>query len=308
MLLHLLLAAVVALPSSQGDDTFAALANARELIYRGQYDEALRQLDQSSRSQPEHPAPDFYSAVALVWKSLVDSKLDTGSRDFDSEIERFLDRAVSKAEALRREGDDASRDRADALYYIGAAQALLSRVKLYQNHAIPAARLSRSAQDTLDQLLEARPDYTDALFAAGSIYYQVGALTDSTLGRLAAVALGAKSLPKGDRERGLAYLKTAADNAPTASVDAMLALIEVYALKENRHSEALPLASDLVRRYPENQTFHRHLLRILLEVKDRKGVEQAANGILDLVRRNTPGFGVLMKREADRAKTLARAF
>lgn len=274
------------------------IAESRELMLQGNYEEAARRFNAISSKHPESAAGEFYSAVTLIWKSYVDApKLDAGSRAFDAEIERLLASAIQKAETAKARDDKSI----EALYYLGSSYAIRSRLSFYQNHAIPAARFARASQDFFDALLKLDTNYWDAYYASGSIYYRVGLLTDSPMGRVATTMLGAKSLPTGDRERGLNYLKTASEKGTLTSVDAKLALLEIYTFNENRFSDAVTLARELLTKYPGNQTFARYLLRAQLGLKNRVEIQKTARQILAQVKQGKPNFGAFMKAEAERA-------
>lgn len=283
------------------------IASARELIFQGSYDEAIKRFTDLSGSRAQSPAGDFYQAVALLWKSYVDSaKLEEGSRAYDAAISTALASAIKKAEAMKARSNKSKEDEAEALYYLGSAFAIRSRVNLYQNHAVPAARYARTAQDHLNALIKLDPDYADAYFALGGIYYRAGVLFDSPVGRLASAVLGSKALPAGDIERGIDYLKTASSKSRFAGVDAKLALLEIYVPKGERLDEALALARELQTRYPGNQTFARYLMRIYFGLRDRAKLTLAARAVLARVKEGKPGFGVFMKAEADRFMLEAR--
>jgi hypothetical protein len=284
------------------------IARAQELLYQGQYDAATSLFDEMSRKHETNPAGDFYKAVTLVWKSYVDARLETGSRLFDGETESLLASAIKKAEALKARADRSRDDEKDALYYLGSAHAIRSRTAFHKNNAIPAARSARAAQDLFNELLELDQNYWDAYYASGNIYYRVGLLTDSPIGRVATTMLGAKSLPKGDRERGLEYMKTAAEKGALARVDAKLALVEALTFNEQRLDDALKLARELQSGYPGNQTFARYVLKICAARKDRDGVTESARRILAQVREGKPNFGTFMKGEAERALAEARKY
>jgi hypothetical protein len=288
--------------AQSGDARSAAkeIDSARELIYQGNYAEAQSRFAELSRKLPRHPAGDFYQAVTLVWKSYVDGKLDSGVRQLDGEIEQLLLSAIKKAEAIKAREEKTKEEELDSLYYLGSAYAIRSRLSFYQNHAIPAARFARAAQDYFDSLLKLDSSYTDAYYAQGSIYYRVGMLTDTSIGRVATAMLGAKALPVGDRERGLTYLKRAAESGPLTGVDAELALLEIYTFNEDRFEDALPIARKLQAKYPDNQTFARYLLRIYSGLKDRTRLTQAARQVLARVKEGRPNFGPFMKAEAER--------
>jgi hypothetical protein len=274
---------------------------ARELISQGSYPAAYERFGELARKYADSPAGDFYQAVTLVWKSYVDApKLDAGVRAFDTEVESLLLSAIKKAEAIKARSAKSKEEEMEALYYVGSAYAIRSRLSFYQNHAIPAARFARVAQDSFDALLKLDPNYSDGYYAPGSIYYRVGLLIDSPLGRVATSMLGAKSLPTGDQERGLDYLKRAAEKGTLTGIDAKLALLEIYTFSESRFEQALAIARELQAKYPDNQTFARYLLRIYSGLKDRAKLTQAAKQVLAQVKAGKANFGPFMKAEAER--------
>jgi hypothetical protein len=277
------------------------LIQAREMISQGNYPAASERFDEIARKYQDSPAGDFYKAVTLIWKSYVDApKLDAGLRSFDAEIEALLLSAIKKAEVTKALAGKSKEEEVEALYYLGSAYAIRSRLSLYQNHAIPAARFARAAQDSFDALLKLDPNYSDGFYAPGSIYYRVGLLTDSPLGRIATSMLGAKSLPRGDRERGLDYLKKAAASGALTGADAKLALLEIYTFNESLFDQALVIARELQMKYPDNQTFARYLLRIYSGLNDRARLAQTARQVLAQVKAGKPNFGPFMKTEAER--------
>ncbi len=285
-----------------------AITEARELIYRGDYDGAAGRFDEMAKKRPADPTGDFYHAVALTWKSYVDAKLERGNRRFDADIETSLASAIEKAEAVLARSTKSKKDESDALYYLVSAYAIRSRINLYQNHALPAAKYARTAQNHFEELIKIAPDNADIYFAPGGIYYQVGLLTDTSIGRVATAMLGAKALPTGDREKGLEYLKTAHERGSLTSADAGLALLEIYILKESRFDEAIAIALKLKDKYPDNQTFARYLLMSYAGKKDRAQVNKTARDILARVKQGKPNFGTYMQAEAQRALNDARTW
>jgi tetratricopeptide (TPR) repeat protein len=276
------------------------LRQTRELIYRGEYDEAIRRFAEVSTKHPESPAGDFYQVVTLIWQSRVDAKLDAGTRDYDERIEELLNSVTSKAEAIRARPTKTKEDEVESLYYLGSVAATRARIALYQNHGIPAAKQARLAQDLFEDLLKLDSRHYDAYYAPGAIYYAVGLLVDSALAKVVVQMLGAKSLPAGDIERGRSYLKTAAEKSPLADVDAKLALLEIYVLNENRFDLAEPIARELYAKYPSNQTFARYLLRVYAGLKDGKKLAETAKQVLKKVKDGEPNFGAYVKAEAER--------
>ncbi len=286
---------------SQRAPSKAEIIAARELGFQGDYDGAASRFAEMARKYPESPAGEFYQAVTLIWKSYVDAtNMISGNRGFDAEIDPLLDGVVTKAESLRARADKSKEDEIEALYYLGSAGAARARASFFQNRAIPAAKLARVAQDNFENLLKLDPNCWDAYYAPGNIYYAVGLVTDTPVGKVATTVVGQKSLPTGDLARGLSYLKTAADKSAVTSVDAKLALLQSYTFNEGRFEEALVIARELQARYPANQTFARYLLKIYSGLKDRAKLTQTAQQILAAVKEGKPNFGAYVKAEAER--------
>lgn len=288
------------------EDLQKEIAQSAELIFQGKYTEAIDRFKSLSEKYPQSPSCDFYQAVALTWQSYVDARLETGKRSFDSQINALLDSTTKKAETLNARAGKSKADEIEALYCLGSAAAMRSRMNVFQNNALPAARFARVAQDHLNALIKLEPNYSDAYFSAGSIYYRVGLLTDSPLGRAATSLLGAKSLPEGNRERGLEYLKIAADKGTVASADAKLALIEIYTFNENRLEDALALAREMQTKYADNQTFARYLMRIYSGLKDKAKLTQTARQVIAQVKANKPNFSQFVQIEAEKYLAEAR--
>ncbi|HWN98304.1 MAG TPA: hypothetical protein VNS63_03435 [Blastocatellia bacterium] len=286
---------------SQRAPSKAEIIAARELVFQGDYDRAATRFAEMTRKYPESPAGEFYQAVNLIWKSYVDAtNLISGTRAFDAETDPLLDGVVTKAESLRARPDKTKEDEVEALYYLGSAGAARARASFFQNRAIPAARLARGAQDYFDDLLKLDPNYWDGYYAPGNIYYAVGLVTDTPVGKVATTVVGQKSLPTGDLARGLSYLKTAAEKSSVTSVDAKLALLQSYTFNESKFEEALVIARELQAKYPANQTFVRYLLKIYSGLKDRARLTQTAQQILAAVKDGKPNFGAFVKAEAER--------
>jgi len=278
------------------------LVVARELTNQGRYDEAMQRLTEISERYSNDPAGDFYKTVTLIWKSFIDApNLVSGNRAFDADIEALLVAVVQKAEAIKARADKSTIEQSDALYYLGSASAIRARASFYQNHALVAAKSARTAQDLFEELLKLDPDYWDAYYAPGNLYYAIGLVTDTSVGKVATTVMSSKALPTGDTARGLNYLKIAADKSQFASFDAKLALLQIYVLGLERFAEALPIARELQAKYPDNQLCARYLLKIYAGLKNRTELTRTAQQVLARVKAGKPGFGAFMKAEAERA-------
>jgi tetratricopeptide (TPR) repeat protein len=315
LLVYLVLIALLPLPGSspvadgpKREPPTERLVAARDFLNKGDYDEAARRFEAISAEYPASPAGDFYQVVTLIWRSRVDAKLDAGTREFDDRVEALITTTISKAEAVKASASKTRHDEVESLYYLGSAAAARARIGLYQNRGIIAAKQARLAQDIFEELMALDPNYFDAYYAPGAIYYAVGLLVDSALAKVVVQMLGARSLPVGDLERGRSFLKTASEKSRIADVDAKLALVEIYALNESRFDLALPLAKELYEKYPNNQTFARYMLRVYAGLKDKTRLTEMAREILKKVKEGKPNFGAFVKAEAERYLVEASKF
>jgi hypothetical protein len=264
----------------------------------------LQRLTEISARYPNDPAGDFYKAVALIWKSFVDApNLVSGNRTFDADIEALMVSVAQNAEAMRARADKSKVEQSDALYYLGSVNAIRARASFYQNHALVAAKFARAAQDLFEELLKLDAEYWDAYYAPGNLYYAIGLVTDTSVGKVATTVMSAKAIPTGDRARGLNYLKLTAEKGQFADFDAKLALLQIYVLGLERFDEALPIARALQAKYPDNQLCARYLLKIYAGLKNRTELTRTAQQVLAQVKAGKPGFGAFMKAEAERALT-----
>jgi len=161
------------------------------------------------------------------------------------EMDEFLaamgDLTSRAEEQLAKTPDDA-----DLLLFVGMAwgsKAMISGLRGNYLSAFEAIKLTRRY---FDRCLQRRPTRHD-------VYYGLG-LYDYTLSRVSWFfrPIVHLVLPAGDRDRGLHGLTLASERGTATKTLAKFALLQTYAGLEKDYRRALPLAEELLRRFPGN--------------------------------------------------------
>lgn len=208
----------------------------------------LRELD------PRDPAVPLLVLETTWWRNV----LDEGSTEHDETIRRTAAEAARLAQArLERDPDDAV-----ALYQLGDAQMHRARLEGIRGHMLSAGRAGERGRKALERALALRPDMTEIKYPLGLYYYY------ASIGpRLLEWVSWLWFVPRGDRERGLDYLRQVRDAGGPHSTDARFILMNV----QTYHGPldlpaALAAGRELHRRFPDNALFHSELIEVLLKI------------------------------------------
>lgn len=238
----------------------ALIARAYEHAYNLDNAEAVSQLEDAARLQPEIGT--IYRALAsITWLHLlfergtvlVDEYLGTVSRSdvklqppppqVSSAFERYLDRAIALAE--RRVA--AHPDEAGAHYQLSSALGLqasyAATVEGRMGRAFSAARRAYKAAERAADLAPSDPQPRLVL---GTYRYVVSGLNLPV--RMVAYVTGLD----GDKEKGLRLVEEAARSTSLVRTEARFALVLLYN-REKRWDAALQVLADLRAAYPRNR-------------------------------------------------------
>lgn len=156
----------------------------------------------------------------------------------------------------------------DALYARGVTRGQFAIYTALIEHAwISALRNAVGARRDHERVLDLSPNYADAKLVVGADNYVVGSLPWGMKVASSLVGIG------GNKAKGLAYLREAADSGGEANVDAKVVLA-VFLRREHRYAEALDLARDLVAAFPRSSLLKLEEANIL---RDQNKNQQAIN-------------------------------
>lgn len=169
--------------------------------------------------------------------------------------ERF-DPALKQTETLAKARLEHNSRDPDALFALALVSGLRAdNAALIEKHNLPALSYGRQASQWAEKLLAIQPDCHDAYVSTGVAKYIIGSLAAPVRWLL---ELGGYS---GDKEKGLAELKLAAQNGRYLAPFARILLAIAYA-REQEKPRARDLLTGLKQDFPHNPLFKRELARL----------------------------------------------
>jgi TPR repeat protein len=260
------------LPSAPAVDVSATserrLHTAFDHLYNLDFDAALQIFADVTDAEPNSAAVTAFWSCALLYEMLaqqgsLESQLFVANaflRDSPPPVDPELDaqylsvREEAERRAERRLGENA--DDVDALFALGLvygnAANYLAGIK---GQYFGGLRLGERAFDIHSDLRAMRPDIHDTGLVLGVREYVIGTLPRTI--RFLLYFIGAN----GDRERGLAYMREAAEQgtflAPYAQV-----LLAMASIRDHNLTTATSLAEDLIDRYPRNPLLRLELTKL----------------------------------------------
>ncbi len=208
--------------------------------------QALREID------PSDPAAPLWE-VETAWWRLVN---DEGAVANDEIIRRRGEQAIALADA--RLGVDP--DDPVALGQKGAALVHLARLDGVRGHLLKAGRQGERGRELLERSIALRPDLDGSRYALGLYSYYT-----SVMPGFLKLVDWLWFVPKGDRDRGLAYLDAVAIGDGEHAVDAQFILMNIHTYHAPVDlAAALKTGRDLHARFPDNALFHSELIEVLL--------------------------------------------
>jgi tetratricopeptide (TPR) repeat protein len=246
--------------AAQPESARALRAEAFDLAYNLDHDEAIARLRRGVAEAPDDPAA-HRALAAILWLNMlfqrgavtVDHYLGSFSRaqvqlkkpppDMEAEFRRHVARAIQLAEKRL----DAAPDDPQAHYDLGAAVGLqASHTATVEGKLMSGFTAARRAFNAHERVLELDPSRRDAALVVGTYRYIVSTLSFPMRVMAYVVGFG------GGRERGIRMLEEAAAYPGESRTDAMFALILVHN-RERRYDDALRVLEELRRIYPRNR-------------------------------------------------------
>jgi len=237
-------------------------------FYNLEYDPAIACFEKAIAANPNSPDLHNHLAQTIVFKEMfrdgaLESELVAGNNSLlrraklnpsEATRKRFLeeiDKSLSLSEArLKVNPNDTG-----ALYAEGIAYGIRSDYFwVVEKSWHDSLRDATSARRAHDRILQLEPNNIDARLVDGLHDYIVGCLpwTFRMLGFLVGI--------HGDKEKGIHTVESVAKNGKLNKVDAEIFLCALYR-REGHTNLAVPLAQDLIQRFPRN-----YLLRLELSV------------------------------------------
>jgi len=266
-------------------------------FYNLEFPESLATFHAEVIKSPNSPDAYNHIAQAVLYREMfrsgaLESELVTGSNPFlrreglnptkkdDQEFQDSINRALALCDARLQ----ANPNDVQALYAQGVSYGLRGNYHFLVRKAYTdALRDATSARKAHARVTELDPNFNDARLVQGVYDYMLGSLSPTWR------MLGFFAGFRGDRERGIATLKQVAKLGRTNRVDAEILLCAVYR-RERRAKEAVPLLSDLIRRFPENFLLRLELVQMYGDLGEKEKALAVIREVDRLKREKTAGY------------------
>jgi len=236
-------------------------ASAFDHFYNLEYDRAVAEFTQILHRHPGDPFALNHVISAVLIRELYrmgamnpgeyanDSFIGQAHRPADPKVKQQIKQLVAQAEAIEEQRLKANPNDVDMIYARGVTRAQFSvYTALIERAWFSALRNAVGARRDHERVLELNPNYVDAKLVVGTHNYVMGSLPWTV--KVAAAVVGLS----GSKEKGLQYLREAANSNSEVSVDAQV-LLCLFLRREHRYEEALPIMRGLSARYPRNVLF-----------------------------------------------------
>ena len=234
-------------------------------FYDGDREGAYQQFESLRARDPENLT--VWYGQLFVHEARIETR-PALKTSFEQEIDRFLAKADERY----------SRTHADteALFSLANGYLLRSRHRLEHNNSVwGAARDAAKSKGYSDEYLKQHPEHGDAYLAAGLYNYYVD-IAPTFIKMLRAILF----LPAGSRSEGLKQVERAAHDGSLFAPLANDVLTEIYGAFEGRVPDAVRVAEQLQRRFPDNPDYRIDLAHLYsnpaIESFDRAGEQYAA--------------------------------
>jgi tetratricopeptide (TPR) repeat protein len=227
-------------------------------FYNLDYDHAIVEFTQILQRHPDDPFAVNHLLVAILFREL-DRIGALNSGDYTNDLfvtsarlpadpnaKKQIKDLVDRALGLEEKRLDANPKDVDALYARGVTRAQWSTyTALVERAWFSALRNAVGARRDHERVLELDPNYVQAKLIVGTHNYVMGSLSWAEKAAVAMVGLS------GSKEKGLEYLRQAADGPGETAVDAKIVLL-LFLRRERQFDEALKIDRTLIPAYPRN--------------------------------------------------------
>jgi tetratricopeptide (TPR) repeat protein len=230
-------------------------------FYNLEYDRAIQDFEQVVQRHPGDPFAINHLITAILIRELYrmgamntgeyanDSFIGQAHRPADPKIKERIKDLIQRAGQLEEAALKENSNDVEALYARGVTRGQLAvYTALIERAWFGALRNAVGARRDHEKVLELNPSYTDAKLIVGTHNYVMGSLPWSV--KVAGSMVGLS----GNKEKGLQYLRDAANAHSESSVDARIVLA-LFLRREHRYQEALQIIRPLEAEYPRDVLF-----------------------------------------------------
>jgi tetratricopeptide (TPR) repeat protein len=270
----------------------AVVARANDLFLDANFDPGIALIQQLEKSRPNSPAVSYFLANGYWWKIFREYIYDKEEKEtpYDKLFDHYLTQTMERSEKLlKRNKSDVT-----ALFYLGNAYSLKSRVKGLRGSYFSAGRDAAKGKNHLERVLELYPKQYDTFYNIGVYNYLAG-----TLPGYAKILKTLLFLPGGSKEKGLEYLGIASKKSSYFGAEAQLILARFYADFEDQPLEALAIVKTFHEKYSNNAWYHYWLGTLYSDdINDYDTAEKVYVDVLQRCRSGVPSYTKEVENQA----------
>lgn len=230
-------------PQTKEESRLTILKN----IYSCSFDTAGINIKKYISSYPKEPQGYFLDVLSEWWKINVDRKNSSLDDKLNEKVERVSDFCDDILDKNKRD--------VDALIYKGASLGYRGLTKSLRENWLSAADDGRQALNLLDEALEISPGNKEALLGVGIYNY----FADYIPERYEFLKPLMLIFPKGDKIKGVAQIKDAAQNSKLAMYEAKYIIAYFNMQYERNFIESEVYCKMLNTEFPTNPVFEKML-------------------------------------------------
>jgi hypothetical protein len=264
----------------------AHIRNGINFVYNLSFDSARIEFQQVAKARPDHPAGYFFLAMVEWWKIVIEIDNESNDEKFISMLERVIDICDQRLD--KNEND------LTALFFKGGSVGFRGRLRANREDWIKAANDGRVALPIVHEAFKLAPNNEDVLFGIG-IYNYYAAVIPEIYPIVKPLMIFFRS---GDKQKGIQQLHRASEKAPYANIEASYFLLQILFNYEKEYGEALSIALNLNKRFPNNVIFHKYVGRCYASLSRWNEMHQTFTDILQRVNDKMVGYNTNTEREA----------
>lgn len=277
-----------------------AVSKGFDHFYNLEFDAAIGEFRAAVQREPNNPERWNHLAQSILYREMhragaLESELVSGSNPFlrrakmnpSAEDRAEFDEALRRSMTLAQDKLRLQPNDIPSLYALGVAHGLRANYNFLVRKAWrDALRDATEARTHHNRVTELNPALTDARLVQGVHDYVVGSLPwmYKMLGFLAGY--------RGDRAQGVKTLQLVAQKGDRNRFDAEVLLAAIYR-RERRPADAIPLLSDMVRRFPRNYLLRLEVAQMQADAGNREAALEQYEAVERLKRSGAPGFAGL---------------
>lgn len=257
-----------------------------DYIYDCQFDKAEKCFEKVEALYPDHPAGYFLDAMVEWWKIT----LYRGSEKYNEAFLKKIDKVIDLTDKLLKE----NKYNINALFFKAGALGYRARYYVLDESWVSAAKDGAEAYDLMLECYKIAPGNHDIMLGTGIYNYFAAAIPE----KYSIVKPLIAFIPRGDKQVGLLQLKASASLARYSAIEAKVVLLQIYTSFENNPYEALAIADELTKKYPNNPYFERAIGRAYVRLGYLDNWENTWRSILIKCFDKKFGYDPLTAREA----------